>query len=109
MEKLRGKKPVARDHYPMLVTFDDIAKPETVKQVDPDDLAATFGPGYALKQVSLELTDEPVTEGEIEEILGWLEEHYNNRLDGNRYGTIESTSRFANSLASGSFCAGCEK
>jgi len=29
--------------FPILVTFDDIAKPETVRQVDPADLDAAFG------------------------------------------------------------------
>jgi hypothetical protein len=31
------------DHVPMLVTFDDITRPETVRQVDPRDLDAAFG------------------------------------------------------------------
>lgn len=31
------------DAIPMLVTFDDISRPETVRLVDPDDLDATFG------------------------------------------------------------------
>jgi hypothetical protein len=35
--------PLPRDSYPMLVTFDDISDPITVRQVDPDDLDATFG------------------------------------------------------------------
>jgi hypothetical protein len=35
--------PVPPEAYPMLVTFDDITKPETVREVDPDDLDAAFG------------------------------------------------------------------
>ncbi|MCY1128770.1 hypothetical protein OU426_18115, partial [Frigidibacter sp. RF13] len=34
---------VARGQYPLLVTFDDIADPKTVRRVDPDDMDATFG------------------------------------------------------------------
>ncbi|MDR4487062.1 MAG: hypothetical protein R3B83_06000 [Nitrospirales bacterium] len=30
-------------------------------------LAATFGPGVSLKRLTLEITDEPVTEGKIEQ------------------------------------------
>ncbi|MFD0915922.1 hypothetical protein ACFQ14_05840 [Pseudahrensia aquimaris] len=60
-----------REYYPILVTFDDITKPETVKPVDPNNLAATFGEGYALKSVTLEITNERVTEGRVEEVLGW--------------------------------------
>jgi hypothetical protein len=60
------------DKIPMLVTFDDIAKPETVRLVDPADLAASFGPGVSLKAVTLEITDERVTAGQLDRMLGWL-------------------------------------
>ncbi|MBN8632473.1 MAG: hypothetical protein J0L76_16665 [Rhodobacterales bacterium] len=56
----------------MLVTFDDIAKPETVQRVDLEDLAAVFGEGVRLKAVTLEITEEAVTEGQVEGVLGWL-------------------------------------
>lgn len=59
--------------WPLLVTFDDITKPETVREVDPADLAAVFGVGVRLKAVTLEITQEAVTEGRVEEILPWLE------------------------------------
>ncbi|MEO8531046.1 MAG: hypothetical protein ABI459_07470 [Deltaproteobacteria bacterium] len=59
------------DHIPMLVTFDDINDPASVKLVDPLDLAASFGPGVSLKTVTVQVTDEPVTEGKVEEVLGW--------------------------------------
>lgn len=59
--------------WPLMVTFDDIADPKTVRRVDPADLAATFGPGVSLKAVTLAVTDEPVTEGSVEGVLGWLE------------------------------------
>lgn len=61
------------EHYPMLVTFDDIADPGTVKLVDPADLAASFGPGFALRRMTLEITDEPITERRVRELLNWLE------------------------------------
>lgn len=61
--------------YPMLVTFDDIADPASVKLVDPADLAASFGPGVRLKAVTLEVTDEPVTEGRVKGVLGWLPDY----------------------------------
>jgi hypothetical protein len=61
--------------YPLLVTFTDIKDPKSVKQVDPTNLAASFGPGYALKSITLEITDEKVTEGEVEKVLGWIRTH----------------------------------
>ena len=70
---LNGLGPVSvpRQAYPLLVTFDDINDPASVKKVDPNDFAATFGEGYSLKSITLEITDEPVTEGEVEKVLGW--------------------------------------
>ncbi len=69
--KSRFKKDIPRSHYPLLVAFMDINDPKTVQKVDPEDLAATFGPGVSLKRITLEITDEPVTEGKIERVLGW--------------------------------------
>ena len=63
------------DHVPMLVTFDDITKPKTVREVDPDDLAVMFGEGVRLKAVTLEITEEPVTEGRVEGVLGWMPDY----------------------------------
>ncbi|MEX2490602.1 MAG: hypothetical protein WD425_02455, partial [Nitrospirales bacterium] len=65
---------LAPEDYPLLVTFTDITDPTTVKTVDPDNLAATFGPGVSLKRITLEITDEPVTEGKIENVLRWLDD-----------------------------------
>lgn len=77
MADLRSKPldtpaPVPAESYPLLVTFDDIAKPETVREVDPADMAATFGPGVTLKGVTLEVTDEEVTGSDLRKLLGWL-------------------------------------
>jgi len=65
---------VPEGQYPMMVTFGDIADPASVKLVDPDELAASFGTGVRLKSVTLEVTDEAVTEGVVERVLGYLEE-----------------------------------
>ncbi|MBD9372358.1 hypothetical protein IB238_06935 [Rhizobium sp. ARZ01] len=60
--------------YPLLVTFDDIGDPASLKRVNPNDLVASFGEGYQLKSIELTITDEPVTKGSIEKILLWLAE-----------------------------------
>ncbi len=59
---------------PLLVTFTDIDDPASVKRVDPDDLVASFGEGYALKAITLGITNEAVTEGRVEDVLGWIVE-----------------------------------
>lgn len=56
---------------PMLVRFHNLADPKTIERVDPDDLAAFFGPGVVLKRITVQLTDDPVTTG-IEKRLVWL-------------------------------------
>lgn len=71
LSQMRSRKTVPLDSYPLLVTFNDINDPKTVKKVDPNNLAATFGPGVRLKTITLKITDEPVTEGKVEEALAW--------------------------------------
>ena len=76
MAKLRAQPknvPVSlpADGLPILVTFGDIADPTSVQRVDPTDLTASFGPGVDLKAVTLEITDEPVTMGQIERLPFW--------------------------------------
>lgn len=86
--RLKGKVEVPRQYprnplvsaYPMLATFGDIDDPTSVAKIGPDDLAATFGEGVALKRITVQLTDDPVTTG-IEERLGWLSEYPEPRLD----------------------------
>lgn len=61
--------------WPLFVTFADINDPKTVKRVDMDDLDAAFGAGYALKSITLEITDEPVTKGVVEGVINWLSQY----------------------------------
>jgi hypothetical protein len=89
--------------YPMLVTFNDIADPLSVRLVDPTDLAASFGPGVRLKAVTLDVTDEAVTVARVEGVLGWLARISPYQLDGKRNETIQAENRLANSLSAGWF------
>ncbi len=71
----RRVKPVARIHraeYPLLVTFADLHDHTTIKEVDPNDLGATFGPGYRLDGLTVQVTDDPVTDGVVTQWLPWL-------------------------------------
>jgi hypothetical protein len=69
---LKGKKVDITNsaQVPMMVTFANIADPKSVKQVG--DLTGAFGAGYSLKSITLEITDEKVTEGVVEKVLPWL-------------------------------------
>ncbi len=69
---MRERRPLPRRAWPRFVTFADIADPASVQLVDPDDLAATFGPGHRIAAVELELTGEAPTDGAVEKVLGWI-------------------------------------
>ncbi|MCZ7866262.1 MULTISPECIES: hypothetical protein [Agrobacterium] len=65
---------LSKADYPLLVTFTDFNDPKTVKRVNPDNLAEFFGSGTSLISITLSITREQVTEGKIEDVLGWLKE-----------------------------------
>ena len=110
MPKQTDAVKLSYDLTPMLVTFGDITKPETVREVvEQYDLSAVFGEGVRLKAVTLEITDEPVTEGRVERVLGWLCGYMRpyKRLSGES-GSI-GDNRLSNRLGPGSFAIGaCE-
>jgi hypothetical protein len=85
-DRAAGVIAVPEYQYPMMVTFGDIGDPASVKLVDPTDLVAGLGPGVRLKSVTLEITDEAVTEGVVVEELVWLDEYRANqwRLNGKK-------------------------
>jgi hypothetical protein len=72
LEKLRAVKPVPKDHYPLLVTFTNLDDPKSVKEVKPGKLSDTFGAGYSLKSITVEITDEAVTDNNVRRLLNWV-------------------------------------
>jgi hypothetical protein len=60
-------------NYPLLVRFRALDRPDSVEAVPPDALDKAFGAGVKLKRISVQITDEPVTDG-IKKRLPWLEE-----------------------------------
>jgi hypothetical protein len=67
----KTESPLRQTSGPMLVRFRDLADPTLVEPVDPENLAASFGPGVRLKRITVETTRDPVTK-EIGKRLGWL-------------------------------------
>lgn len=59
-------------HMPILITFDDIDDPSTIRQINPAFLASEFGKGYKLKRFDVAVTDAPVTYGRIAQISDWM-------------------------------------
>ena len=60
-------------NYPLLVRFGALDRPDSVEAVPPDALDKAFGAGVKLKRISVQITDEPVTDG-IKKRLPWLED-----------------------------------
>ncbi|MBR1172833.1 hypothetical protein JQ617_02600 [Bradyrhizobium sp. KB893862 SZCCT0404] len=82
LKEQRPRRVLRVDEIPMLVHFRDLDDPKSVEQVEPANLAAAFGPGVALREAVIEVTDDPVTVG-IENKLPWLKK-LNGQLDGDR-------------------------
>ena len=61
---------VPPDLWPRLISYTDIKDPASAKLVDPGKMASEFGDGYALRRVTIQTTDEPLTQGRVEEVLG---------------------------------------
>lgn len=58
---LRGSRSLSSDRLPAFVTFTNLSDPETARIVRPDEFSTVFGPDVRLKDVRLEMTDDPVT------------------------------------------------
>lgn len=103
----QGAIDVPLSRAPLLVTFDDINDPKSVKLVDPANLAATFGPGFALMSITIEVTDEKVTEDKVEKVLAWLCDYKARgaRLNGSTSIGI-SDNELSNRTGTGSFMRG---
>ena len=54
MNQMTGTAPVTGALIPVLAAFSDISDPATMRVVKPDDLAATYGKGFALRGVTVE-------------------------------------------------------
>jgi hypothetical protein len=106
LRALKGRVELAPGDLPLLVRFRDINDPKTVERVDPNDLAASFGPGAYLKRATIEITRDPVTT-DIEKRLSWLGSLRSRgaSLDGDT-SVARSSNALANVLGPGSFQAG---
>ena len=107
IERSRARVELLPAEIPFLVRFGDIADPKSVARVDPNDLAASFGPGVKLVRATIEITDDPVTAG-IEKRLGWYQDLLQRKasLDGDTNIARFINAPLANRLGTGSFRTG---
>ena len=110
--------------YPKFVRFRDPNDPKTVESlldmkvcdghkgwpeklcVKEDRFEQAFGQGVKLKSVTVEMTDEPVTWGRVNEILPWLMTLRGGYLDGQFLG---GGPELSNILHGGNFQTGAKK
>lgn len=106
----RGTVPVPRtrkmpwgaiDNYPYFVRFKDISDPSSIEMVDPDNLAASFGPGYRLNSLTATFTDDPVS-STLQSRLPWLKKYPEPRLEKLPSGGTASPT-FAQKISHGDF------
>ena len=61
-----------RYRWPAFVTFDDLSNPKSIRIVDPDNLAASFGPGVSLRSLTLSAAQLPGDPAPLRQLLPWL-------------------------------------
>lgn len=67
----RKRLPGQLSGWPMLVRFRNIRDSASVEEVKPEALEATFGKGYTIRQITVERTEDAVS-NDISERLPWL-------------------------------------
>lgn len=100
----RGALKLSPDDLPDLVTFADINDPNSVMEVDPNNLPATLGPGISWNEITIELVNDPIASG-IEQKLPWIPYYSCTMLDGARYHDYGKKT-LANSLSTADFSFG---
>ncbi len=73
---MQGECEVPVEELPMLVRFANEPELDSVEQVDPNNLAATYGPSAKFVGAKITFTNEPLST-EIEKRLPWLIERRN--------------------------------
>ena len=74
IDEQRGMAPevLPEKYWPLMATFDDLSRPETLHIITGTDLSPWFGPGAAVQNITLQITRERVTKGRIEAFLPWF-------------------------------------
>lgn len=100
LARMRGPHRIDPEDLPDLVTFGDVNDPNSVIEVDPNDLQATLGQNVTWNEIALESTGEPVTKGIIETKLRWIPTYTDKMLDGAHY---HGKRTLANTLSTADF------
>jgi len=58
--------------FPLVVRFDSLKDPLSVKEVNPQDLSADFGPDARFISIDIKKTDEPLSYGSVSKVIPWI-------------------------------------
>lgn len=100
LSESRETATIPRERYPLIVAFRDLAVPDSVYEVFPDDLSPPLDSGARVVSLTIEMTRDPPTTG-IDERLPWLGKAITAYLDGDQYHTPGGS--FANSVGVSAF------
>ncbi len=86
-------------HMPVMATFSDLNDPASIKQVEPGDLSATFGPNVYLVSLTVSKTWEQPTPGMNEQLLPWIHQVHgyftgDGAKDYSKFSTVIDASSF---------------
>lgn len=57
--------------WPIFVYFRNPEDPYDITRIDPKQISQVFGPGYRVRQINIDITDDDVTDG-LKKTLPWL-------------------------------------
>lgn len=108
IDKLPKPTIIPPDYYPLLVTFQDVTDPASVKELNTENFSDVFGGGYYLKDITFEIVDDAPS-NKIENVLKWWKEYryaingtYSKRLNG-KTGSMGASREVANLLGPSNF------
>lgn len=62
---------VPQEYYPNMLTFLEVGDPNSLREVDPADIEATFGAGVEILSITLEVTNDPVSDPVVADLFRW--------------------------------------
>lgn len=71
--------------WPEIVTFKNAKDPRTILRVDPENESATLGEGVEIERLTLQVTNDAITRGQLKSVLPWFDSS-KEHLDGSRFG-----------------------
>ena len=84
----KTESPLWQTRGPMLVRFGDESNPQSVEKVNAGNLAAHFGSGTTLRRITIEASNERVTE-DIANRLRWLPKYWDRMFSGNKFENVQ--------------------